>query len=119
MPNKAKHPCRYRSCPRLVDSDSGYCDKHQKLIQQQYNQFGRSDEAKKRYGRRWRKLRALFLQAHPLCELCQREGRYVEATEVHHIRPLSMGGTNDFGNLMALCKPCHSRITAASTNQRE
>ncbi|MGY0278927.1 HNH endonuclease [Limosilactobacillus reuteri] len=26
--------------------------------------------------------------------------------------PLEHGGTNEFKNLMALCKPCHSRITA-------
>lgn len=34
------------------------------------------------------------------------------AAEVHHIVPLSAGGTHDESNLMALCKPCHSRITA-------
>ena len=34
------------------------------------------------------------------------------AQEVHHILPLSRGGTHDDSNLMALCKPCHSEITA-------
>nr|WP_255407226.1 MULTISPECIES: HNH endonuclease [Corynebacterium] len=32
--------------------------------------------------------------------------------EVHHVVPLSRGGSHDFTNLMALCKPCHSRISA-------
>ena len=32
--------------------------------------------------------------------------------ESHHILPLSRGGTHAESNLMALCKPCHSRITA-------
>ena len=34
------------------------------------------------------------------------------AQEVHHIIPLADGGTHDEDNLMSLCKPCHSRITA-------
>ena len=34
------------------------------------------------------------------------------AQEVHHILPLSRGGTHEDANLMALCKPCHSEITA-------
>ena len=32
--------------------------------------------------------------------------------EVHHILPLSRGGTNDEDNLMSLCKSCHSKIHA-------
>jgi 5-methylcytosine-specific restriction protein A len=31
---------------------------------------------------------------------------------VHHIIPLSKGGTHDSANLMSLCVSCHSRITA-------
>ncbi len=46
-----------------------------------------------------------------LCEECQKQGRLTPAEEVHHILPLSHGGTNNTNNLMALCKPCHSRIT--------
>ena len=52
------------------------------------------------------------MRRHPLCEMCRREGRVTAAAEVHHIVPLSAGGTHDESNLMALCKPCHSRITA-------
>ncbi|MFQ6760861.1 HNH endonuclease [Limosilactobacillus reuteri] len=44
--------------------------------------------------------------------MCLSQGRYTQATEVHHVLPLEHGGTNEFKNLMALCKPCHSRITA-------
>ncbi|WP_420838364.1 HNH endonuclease [Allobaculum mucilyticum] len=32
--------------------------------------------------------------------------------QVHHIVPLSQGGTHDENNLMSLCKSCHSRIHA-------
>jgi len=51
-----------------------------------------------------------------LCEQCKSEGRLTAAEEVHHILPLADGGTNDESNLMALCKSCHSKITAASGN---
>ncbi|WP_404819064.1 HNH endonuclease [Ligilactobacillus animalis] len=44
--------------------------------------------------------------------MCLRSGRYTQATEVHHVLPISQGGTNAQDNLMSLCKPCHSRITA-------
>lgn len=49
--------------------------------------------------------------------MCKREGHYTDATEVHHIKPLSEGGTNDLNNLMPLCKSCHSRITMKTENQ--
>jgi 5-methylcytosine-specific restriction protein A len=44
--------------------------------------------------------------------MCLKNHKTTAATEVHHIRPLSRGGTHDEDNLMALCKPCHSQITA-------
>ena len=46
------------------------------------------------------------------------EGRLTPAEEVHHILPLASGGTNDEGNLMALCKSCHSSITIGSNNKK-
>lgn len=59
-PKKAKRPCRFKSCPALTDSSSGYYKQHEKLISSNYNRFGRSADAKKRYGYRWRKIRAAF-----------------------------------------------------------
>ena len=116
MPRKAKRPCRYRGCPRLTDSSSGYCPEHEKLHAKHYDKYFRSPEHNKRYGSKWRKLRARFLNAHPLCEQCRLQGRYTLATEVHHIKPLADGGTNDLSNLMPLCKSCHSRITLTTEN---
>ena len=51
-------------------------------------------------------------KAHYLCEDCLARGIYKPAKEVHHILPLEKGGTHNESNLMALCKSCHSRITA-------
>nr|DAP88195.1 MAG TPA: HNH endonuclease [Caudoviricetes sp.] len=66
--------------------------------------------------RRWRRLRAAYLSAHPLCEDCEQQGRTTIATEVHHIRPIesAAGRPGDMQelafnpcNLRALCKACH------------
>ena len=53
-----------------------------------------------------------YIQEHPLCELCQQEGRLTPAEEVHHKKPLAEGGTHARDNLIALCKSCHARIHA-------
>ena len=66
---------------------------------------------------RWKNIRRAYLQAHPLCERCQREGFVRSAIDVHHKTPVesakteqemerlayNMGGNN----LEALCIPCH------------
>lgn len=66
--------------------------------------------------RRWRRLRAAYLSAHPICEDCEQAGRTTIATEVHHIRPIEerAGRPDDMQelafnpcNLRALCKACH------------
>lgn len=109
MPTKPKRPCRYPGCPSL--SDGLYCEKHKKLTDAQYNKYQRDPETRKRYGSEWRKVRSRYIKAHPLCEECLKHGLYTPAQEVHHILPLSRGGTNVVQNLMALCKPCHSSIS--------
>ena len=110
MPRKPRKPCRYPGCPNLTDES--YCPEHKRLVAAQYNRYERTPEMKHRYNGAWPAIRRSYIKAHPLCEVCRREGRYTEAREVHHIIPLADGGTHDSNNLMALCKPCHSRITA-------
>lgn len=115
MPRKPKKPCRYPGCPELTDAL--YCSAHQKLVTSQYNRHGRSPEMKKRYNGVWPAIRRRHMTAHPLCEVCRREGRITAAQEVHHMIPLANGGTHDESNLMSLCKSCHSRITAKEGNR--
>ena len=110
MPYKPKRPCSYPGCPNLTDGR--FCEKHAKEEAKRYERYQRDPVTRKRYGRAWRKIRAAYLTAHPLCERCERQGKTTPAEEVHHIKPLSKGGTNDFDNLMALCTSCHSEITA-------
>ena len=110
MPKRPSRPCSHPGCPALTDGQ--YCPEHRKLAAVRYNRYERDPAIQKMYGGAWPRIRARFLASHPLCIICQREGRVMAAEEVHHILPLSQGGTHAEDNLMALCKACHSRITA-------
>ena len=110
MPYRPKRPCSHPGCPRLTDGR--YCDEHAKAEARRYELHQRDPGTGRRYGHAWRKARRRFLDGHPFCELCGREGRYTEATLVHHIRATRYGGTDDDGNLMALCQSCHSALHA-------
>lgn len=110
MPHKPKRPCSYPGCPRLTDGR--YCAEHAKLEAKQYEMYKRDPETRKRYGTEWRKVRARYLQVHPLCEMCKAEGKLTPTEHIHHKTPLSEGGTNNPENLMALCRVCHAKLHA-------
>ena len=108
MPRKPKRGCAYPGCPRLTDDQ--YCEEHRKLVESRYNKYGRSPDVHKKYGRAWKRIRDRYAAEHPLCEMCLKEGRLTSVEEVHHIVPVSQGGTHDRGNLMSLCQSCHTKI---------
>jgi HNH endonuclease. len=89
-----------------------FCNEHAKQEARRYERYDRDPAVKKRYGRTWKRMRDRYIKAHPLCERCAKDKKVTAAEEVHHIKPLSHGGTNDEDNLMSLCKRCHSLITA-------
>lgn len=115
MPRKAKRPCAAPGCPKLTDGI--YCEDHaaqaeQERLQQQrqYNRTKRDPELVKKYDGRYKKLRNLYIQQHPLCEACLKRGLLTPAEEVHHIVPVKWGGKHSFENFMALCQSCHTKI---------
>lgn len=108
MPRKPKKPCKFPGCPHLTSGE--YCNMHVKIVRDNYNRFERSPDVNKHYGRDWKPIRARYVALHPLCEMCLKEGRLTPVEEVHHKKPVSQGGTNDFENLMSLCKSCHTKI---------
>ena len=110
IPRKPRSPCRFSGCAELTETP--YCKKHYKVMNKLYDLYQRDPESKKRYGTKWRKIRNAFVKNHPICELCERKNILIPTEEVHHVIPLSKGGSNDEENLMALCKSYHSRITA-------
>lgn len=110
VPTKPKRPCSYPGCPKLTDGR--FCEEHAKAEAKRYEKYDRDPAVRRRYGRAWKRIRDRYIQEHPLCELCQRDGRLTPAEEVHHKVPLSEGGTHARDNLVALCKSCHARIHA-------
>ena len=108
MPYKLLKPCKYPGCPKLTSGS--YCEDHKSKAARDYNNYVRHPDHNKRYGREWRIIRNRYARAHPLCEMCLKEGRYTPMDEVHHILPLNRGGGNEESNLMSLCHSCHEKI---------
>lgn len=104
MPTRVGRPCRAPGCPAIV-TDGAWCPAHKPA------DAPRPAPSLRGYDKRWQKIRRAYLARFPLCVQCEREGRVTAATEVDHIRPLALGGTNDTHNLQPLCKSCHSKKT--------
>ena len=108
MPRKPKRPCSRQGCPNLCDGQ--YYEQHRIEERRKYDRYERSPDINKKYGHAWRRIRDRYAAAHPLCEMCLGEGRLTPVQEVHHILPVSQGGTHAMDNLMSLCQSCHTKI---------
>ena len=106
MPQKPLHPCAYPGCPECIREDR-YCPKHKTLASREY---ARTHREPGNYDHRWKALRDLYIQRHPLCEHCQRAGRLVPAVLAHHIKPVEEGGSHSDENLTSLCRSCHAKL---------
>ena len=76
----------------------------------------RQSSHRRGYGARWQRIRAAHLSREPLCRECSRVGIIEPATDVDHIVPLAMGGTNAADNLQSLCHRHHSMKTARQSS---
>ena len=73
----------------------------------------------------WKMLRMAYLQQHPLCERCLKEGHVRSAIDVHHKTPVETAHTLSemealcyrWSNLEALCIPCHKEVHKALRSQ--
>lgn len=73
----------------------------------------RGTTAERGYGGRWQRFAKAFLAAHPLCVICEREGRVTGAEVVDHVKP-HKGDMELFwqrGNHQPLCVRCHNSKT--------
>jgi len=111
LPRKPKRPCSYPGCPDLTDGR--FCEKHQKEENKRYEKYDRNPAASRRYGRVWKRVRDAYVKEHPFCEECFKKKILVPVKEVHHIKPLSEGGSHNKSNFISLCKSCHERIHAS------
>lgn len=96
MVNRAKSICRRAGCGVLIDV-AGYCVKHTQLKHSEDN-ARRGTAHERGYTSAWVKARRYYLQAHPLCVYCQREGIIRAATVVDHIKPHRLKEAIDSGN---------------------
>jgi hypothetical protein len=66
------------------------------------------------YDSRWERARLVFINQHPLCAECERNGLVTVGREVDHIIPHKGDQTLfwDEANWQTLCHECHSRKTA-------
>ena len=108
MPKAPKRPCRHPGCPNLCDKGV-YCSQH--MVFSSDRMRGGADA--RGYNAEWRRARKAFLQKHPLCAECGKEGKLTPATVVDHIIP-HRGDKRlfwDEHNWQALCKNCHDQKT--------
>jgi len=108
IPKKPKRPCSFPSCPNLCEGQ--YCEEHRVSERRKYDKYERSPNVNRSYGRAWKRIRDSYAKTHPFCEKCLKEGILIPVEEVHHIVPISKGGTHSRDNLMSLCQSCHTKI---------
>jgi 5-methylcytosine-specific restriction endonuclease McrA len=106
MPERAYHQCSKPGCSELIKLGSR-CLLHA-VDKQRPNANARG------YDYAWRKVRTAFLQKHPWCSdpFGDHAGQLVRATQVDHVLPKSVGGTDAESNLDGKCDHCHDKKTA-------
>ena len=79
----------------------------------------RNPEAEQRIrGRKWMAIRERWFRAHPVCVMCEQQGRISLATQLDHRVPLIDGGKDDETNYQSLCKTHHDEKTATEARGR-
>ena len=116
MPMRPNTPCRHPGCAALVPYGQKYCDKHKGLHPEEQR-----SAASRGYGRAWQRASKRYLEAHPLCVACLKEGKYTRATVVDHIKPHRGDKTLfwDECNWQALCKRHHDVKTGREDSNPE
>ena len=59
----------------------------------------------------------IWQEANMRCAKCEESD--VDTLEIHHIKAVKSGGTDDKENLILLCSNCHSKITAGDISEAE
>ena len=110
---KLPRACAYPGCMRLTRER--YCAEHlaagEALERERKRAYSRRRGSRQTrgYDATYDRARKLVLAQSPHCARCG-----APATEVHHVVPLSRGGTNDVTNLVPLCRACHHVVHVRS-----
>jgi len=112
MPTKPLRLCNKPGCTALTHER--YCEQH--TVEQPRRKDWRKSARDRGYDTQWKKFSTNYKVQHPLCALCELEGRITEATEVHHVIPINpaRGGGAVFPDnadlLLPMCHSCHKRV---------
>jgi 5-methylcytosine-specific restriction protein A len=101
--------CAEPNCPNLTTSTR--CETHRKALRRKHDK--RRPTARQRgYNAQWERTRRDYLTTFPICQW--HEGCLSPAVDVHHIDGQGPKGErgHDWSNLMGLCHPHHSKVTA-------
>src|SRR5262245_27418176 len=94
--------CLAPGCPERALRGEARCAEHRNATWRH-----RESVTERGYGAAWVRLRKWILARDSgLCRVCGAPARMVD-----HVKPKSLGGTDDEANLRAICKPCHARKT--------
>lgn len=114
--NMIMHECSHVGCTALIPYNVRYCDKHKK--QKSHETIKAHKRNDKFWGfyqsTQWRKTRNAYMDGHPWCEECLRNGHHKLATSIDHVKPLKLCDKNEqlnFDNLQSLCAKCHNYKT--------
>lgn len=109
MPGPLK-PCKKVGCPELTTN--GYCKGHARNGTEQDRH--RATASERGYDRPWHKRAKAHKARHPLCVVCELEGRVTVTETTHHIVPVSDGGSMHVRDdeLLSVCERwgCHRRV---------
>jgi 5-methylcytosine-specific restriction endonuclease McrA len=76
------------------------------------NDWTRYRPKRGRVSSKLRRIAKAMIAGNPLCYTCGN----APATEVDHIRPVCMGGTDEPDNLAPICRPCHLSKSGREAN---
>lgn len=120
-PYRPSRPCpgkgkKYHSCPNLIRGSERYCPDCQAVADKESAKYDQArDQMEERqwiHSPRWRRASKAFLDEHPLCAECERQGRTTAAILVHHSVP-HCGNYELFwneDNWRSSCGPCHEAV---------
>lgn len=109
MVKRSARICVHPGCPNIVNTPGvSRCPLHQAEYERLHD-ARRPTASQRGYDRKWKKVRDKFLAEHPFCEICG-----APATLPHHVIRKRIGGPDEEGNLIALCKQCHGKHHAST-----
>ena len=111
MARRFNRRCRHPGCMGI--GPNGWCAHHTPDMH-------RGSAGDRGYDSRWNRFSAGYKRRHPLCALCEAEGRTTPTAIGHHMSPVSKGGAVLVADeeLLPVCAACHPRVEGLGRNWR-